>query len=276
ATSAEFQNKKLVRTDLQVRDLRARGRVLWEDSVPSKNNEDWLGPLVFSSDGATVMTHTTRSDVVESTVYGESTKEMSARIMSWDSRTGKPSLKTPYFGRQSFFRAALAPPLNSLVTWRGNLVKAEGGQTVTSSTLQVWDAQTGTLQRTLEAPDADITAVAVSDDGRRIVAAGSALQRTFLRGTIVLIWDAESGRLLRTLRDRKGTILNTVAVSSLGTRVAVGGQDKTIALWDATTGRQQAELVGHGSQVMKAAFSPDGSRLATGDLRGIVKVWRVP
>ncbi|MBC8104028.1 MAG: WD40 repeat domain-containing protein, partial [Cytophagales bacterium] len=143
ATSAEFQNKKLVRTDLQVRDLRARGRVLWEDSVPSKNNEGWLGPLVFSSDGTTVMTHTTRSDVVESTVYGESTKEMSARIISWDSRTGKPSLKTPYFGRQSLFRAALAPPLNSLVTWRGNLAKAEGGQTVTSSTLQVWDAQTG-------------------------------------------------------------------------------------------------------------------------------------
>ena len=48
------------------------------------------------------------------------------------------------------------------------------------------------------------------------------------------------------------------------TRVVTASDDKTARLWDAATARRSARLEGHDGWVCSAAFSPDGTRLASG------------
>ena len=49
--------------------------------------------------------------------------------------------------------------------------------------------------------------------------------------------------------------------------------DKTLKVWDATTGQEILTLRGHTQFVTSVAFSPDGKRLASGSLDGTLKLW---
>jgi hypothetical protein len=65
----------------------------------------------------------------------------------------------------------------------------------------------------------------------------------------------------------------SVAFSPDGQRLAVGGDDGTVKVWEARTGQELLSLRGHAGPVYSVAFSPDGARLATGSYDRTVKVW---
>ncbi|MBS1692256.1 MAG: TIR domain-containing protein [Actinobacteria bacterium] len=68
----------------------------------------------------------------------------------------------------------------------------------------------------------------------------------------------------------------SVAVDPNGGRVAAGGADNTIRLWDTDTGRwSPTALTGHRGMVTSVAFSPDGGALASGSADDTVRVWDV-
>jgi len=58
-----------------------------------------------------------------------------------------------------------------------------------------------------------------------------------------------------------------------GTRIASGSSDKTIRLWDASTGEELHTLNGHTSIVRSVSFSSDGMRLLSRDAKGKKLVW---
>ncbi|MGW0580677.1 NACHT and WD40 repeat domain-containing protein, partial [Streptomyces sp. NPDC002920] len=58
--------------------------------------------------------------------------------------------------------------------------------------------------------------------------------------------------------------------------LATAGDDRTVRLWDARTGRGTAVLSGHTGRVLAVAFSPDGALLASGGEDGTVRLWDVP
>ena len=107
-----------------------------------------------------------------------------------------------------------------------------------------------------------------SPDGRRLASTD---------GRVVQIWNAGRGTVLSRLSGRAGTV-ESVAFDPLGSLLATGHHDGTVRLWDVTTGRVQAVL-SHPDPVLKVAFSPDGSLLATATggfgRGGLGRIWDV-
>ncbi|KAK4450281.1 hypothetical protein QBC34DRAFT_297268 [Podospora aff. communis PSN243] len=83
-------------------------------------------------------------------------------------------------------------------------------------------------------------------------------------------WDTES--LL--LRGHKGRV-NSVVFSHDDNLVASASGDKTVQIWDATTGTHKRTLTGHGGNVASVEFSHDDKTLLTTSSDGSAKIWDV-
>jgi WD40 repeat protein len=87
----------------------------------------------------------------------------------------------------------------------------------------------------------------------------------------VKIWDLSTPRSL-DLRGHTSKVWD-LAISPDGRRLATGSLDRTIKLWDTTTGEEVFTLRGHTAGVTCVTFSPNGQRLASGSWDRTVRVW---
>jgi WD40 repeat protein len=76
-----------------------------------------------------------------------------------------------------------------------------------------------------------------------------------------------------TVRWHQSREISSVAFSPDGKTLASGGLDRTIRLWDATTGKEARRLTGHQHFVSWLAFSPDGKTLASAGNDRTVRLW---
>ena len=119
--------------------------------------------------------------------------------------------------------------------------------------------------------------VAVRPDGLQ-VAAGLHADRLGVPNPISL-WSAPDGddelvRLPLELEGHAGRVLS-VAYDPSGTRLASGGDDGVLRVWDLATGEVLQEMSGQFNDVRSLAWDPTGERLAFGDGLGVLHVWNL-
>ena len=69
--------------------------------------------------------------------------------------------------------------------------------------------------------------------------------------------------------------VSAVAWSPDNTRIASGSWDKTVQVWDASTGNTLFMYRNHAGRVETVSWSPDGTRIASGNDDREVHVWTV-
>jgi dipeptidyl aminopeptidase/acylaminoacyl peptidase len=190
---------------------------------------------------------------------GVDERELGGEVTLWDAETGGEFRN---FGRYTagVHGVAFSPDSRWLASaWGDGLVR-------------IWDAKDPAREaRVLPQHAGQVERVVFLPDGRLASAGG----RYTTSGTSglgeVKIWDLSTGRVLN-LHGHTG-IVEGLACSRDGRRLATGSEDRTIKLWDTTTGEEVFTLRGHTGGVLCVAFSPDGRRIASGGWDRTVRVW---
>jgi len=80
----------------------------------------------------------------------------------------------------------------------------------------------------------------------------------------VLLWNGKTLATFRTEASLPEMPLVSASVSLDGTRLATGGWDKTVTLWDVKTEKPIRYMTGHTGEIKALAFSPNGKQLVSG------------
>ena len=138
------------------------------------------------------------------------------------------------------------------------------------SEARVYSVRSGDLLFELRGHDGPANAVSWSPDGRRIATAGDDMA--------VGVWEAETGELVTELLGHSGAVIN-VDWAPDSDRLLSTASDGVAKIWavEAAGGRELLSLAAKATKSPTwGAFSPDGTRVLTGDLEiTAAKVWDV-
>jgi eukaryotic-like serine/threonine-protein kinase len=263
-----------------------------QEKLTLKGHTRAVSSVAFSADGKRVVSGSWGRD--------EQGKLLPGEVKVWDAQTRQEVLTLQ----------GHTYPANSVAYSADGKRIVSGGRGFDQKTgevwgeLKVWDAQTGQEALTLKGHTSEVTSVAFSADGRRIVSGsddqtvkvwdrrqeeftlkGHAAKVTsvcfspdgkhIVSGSddrTVKVWNVQTGQEAFTLKGHTDKV-TSVAFSADGKCIVSGSGDQTVKVWDAQTGQQALTLKGHTQEVRSVAFSADDKRLASGSLDQTVKVW---
>jgi WD40 repeat protein/tRNA A-37 threonylcarbamoyl transferase component Bud32 len=197
-----------------------------------RGHKDVVNGAAYSADGKFIVTGS-----------GDGTAKL------WNAATGEEmlSFKAGFFSVQTI------------------AVSNDGSRVVLGGTgSHFWNTRTAQTKPMLEDAAGEWFAVAMSADGKSVVAPGF--------GHVLCLWSFPTGKVKHTLPGHS-KMIRGVAISADGSRIVSGSDDQTAKVWDGTTGKELFALGKHKSQVNAVAISADGTRVITSCLDGTVKAW---
>lgn len=128
--------------------------------------------------------------------------------------------------------------------------------------VRLLEAATGRQLRELSTVKGSVRALAFSPDGK-VLAVGNERD--------VSLWSVPDGVLLGRLVGHTGKLW-ALAIDSTGTRLASGGADKVVRLWDLAR-RQPLRQWDVGDRVRALAFTPGDNHLVTAGMKQPIRLW---
>lgn len=111
-----------------------------------------------------------------------------------------------------------------------------------------------------------IKSLTFSPDSKTLVSGGSD------NDGVIRLWSIKNGDIIGTIRKAQKTAVESVLISPDGQTLASCGNDYTVNLWNLQTNKFTRSFIGHTSNVLSLAATPDGKILASGGLDGI-RLW---
>jgi WD40 repeat protein len=227
---------------------------------------------------------TDRSHRVSNVAYSSDGRYLAActmvDVIVWDAQSGRLLQRFPFPSGKSSAQLAFRPGGKHLaIAWSDPL---DPDKETAPSYLTVQEWQTG---REVFRIPATGSGVAYDRKGKRFAA---------VVNKILKVFDADTGAELVSLEDKEYQPSEHFAFSSDGKRLAVGvstkmgdtitigspeyfaaarGQKQVVLVWDLESARVLRTLQGHTGPIEAIAYSPYGSRLASGSYDGSIRVW---
>jgi hypothetical protein len=180
------------------------------------------------------------------------------RARLWDAATGELLRKFPRF--EYAHSVAISPAGHTMVTGAVGMVRVWG-----------LTRQSRSAKRAFLSDMGKVCCVAFRRDGHTVACAG-------IKGNAIVLFDARTATQLRALAGHPG-IVRSLAFSPDGRILAsTGGGEhgfEALRLWDPSTGERLHQVTGITKGVYATTFSPDGTRVATGDDDERIRVYDV-
>jgi len=131
---------------------------------------------------------------------------------------------------------------------------------------QVWDWENSEQLVALDHIDVDVSDLMLSEDGNTLVT---------LTPQYVAVWDIETGDLRYNLQSEFPGTPEVFTFSPDGERIAVGGGDSEVLIWDALTGDVTTQLPEVNGDRISGRFSNDSNLFLTTALDRSVSLWNL-
>ncbi|MCU0567407.1 MAG: serine/threonine protein kinase [Oculatellaceae cyanobacterium Prado106] len=120
-----------------------------------------------------------------------------------------------------------------------------------------------------------IWAALISPDQRQLISGGEDRDPFNDQFFPVKVWNLSTGEVPNTFNEGHTAPIHALSLSPDGRILASGSLDKTVKLWDLTTGKLLHTLTGHQAPVTSVALSQDGRTLVSGSGDRSIKIWDV-